>query len=252
MSSFTLHPTRELPPLSYYVLYLVYQSDSVCIVHILSISVQLRLYAKYYRSRNCMILPDDYKARVTSWDERHRFFDDDGVVYFFTFVLLLPIGICVIFVLYVIGVRNNVKKLLKKPDHYSSQAALVCVGQTYTLFVAIMDSFALNTKAIHKGYANNIIWVICIVEYMLFSFTFAIVILFCCIHSCCYSHSSKFGGCKERCKSVNCCMCVCSVCKWLKLWFVIVGLIPPLVCLSSHIGIVIEGWASYMKVMEQL
>ena len=182
-----------------------------------------------------MILPDDFKARVTSWDERHRFFDDDGVVYLFIFVILLPIGICVIFVCYVIGERNSVKKLLKKPDHYSSQAALVCVGQTYTLFVAIMDSFALYTKAIHKGYAQNVIWVICIAEYMFFFFIFAIVILFCCIHSCCYS---KFGD----------SMCI----EWLKLWFVIVGLIPPLVCLSSHIGIVIEGWASYMKVMEQL
>ena len=102
--------------------------------YILSSSLQLRLYAKYYRFHNCMILPDVFEARVTSWEQKDRFFKDDGVYFLFSFVIFLPFAACIIFVCYVIGQHNHLKKLFKKSDHYSSHAALVCVGQTYSLF----------------------------------------------------------------------------------------------------------------------
>ena len=187
----------------------------------ISTSMQLRLYAKYYRSTDFMILPDGFEARVSSFQHNERFIDDNGVLLFFTFFVALPIVGCSILACYVIGMRKHLKNLLEKSDHFSSQAALLCVSQTYTIYVAIMDTLAVSSEGI-TDYMKGFIGSIVALEYLSFaSIIFIFFLILCCEHS-------------------NQCDCLIKV----KLWFVIVGLIPPLVCLSSHIGVIIEGWAS--------
>lgn len=195
-------------------------------------STQLRLYAKYYRSMDCMTLPDFFEARVTSYEEKERFINDDGVELFFTFVVVLPSLTCIIFLCYVVAIRKHLENVLKKSDHYSSQAALVCVSLTYTLYVVIMDTVAVIVEGIEERMTTFLIFLV-ILEYMLlFLHTIVLIILSC--------YFWKYGSEQHNLNADEGKLSHDKV----KSWFVILGLIPPLVCLSAHIGIIIEGWAS--------
>ena len=167
-----------------------------------------------------MILPDGFEARVSSYQERDRFINRNGVKIILTFAIFLPIAVSIFFSCYVWGIRHWLVTFLEKSDYYSTQAALVCVGQTYTLYVAIMDTLAVSTEGIAES-MKPIIIILIFIEWILFSLILIIVIILT----------------SECCSHVPCT-------KWLRLWFVIVGLFPPIVCLSSHLGIIIEGWAS--------
>ena len=171
--------------------------------------MQLRLYAKYYRSMDYMILPDGFEARVSSYERRDRFINKSGVIIIFTFVISLPVAVLIIFLCYIRGIRHRLKTFLEKPDYHSTQAALVCVSQTYTLFVAIMDTLAVTTEGIAET-MKPIIGVIITIEYVLFSLNVVFVIIFACESKCCPSSPC---------------------CELLRSWFVVIGIIPSVVCL---------------------
>lgn len=197
--------------------------------------MQLRLYAKY--PSDDIIFPDVFEGSTVSVDEqRDTFIDVLGAKLFFSFVLVLPIIVYLLFLCFTKGARTRINVFLKKSDHYSSQAAIVCVGQAFTLYFIIMDIIALSTKGLVE-YMTVIIFLLFFVELGLFLFILVFAILFCC----------NFG----------CSTCFLNVFKWIcypalhkleskdvKSWFVVVAFVPLLVCLSSHIGFIIEGWAS--------
>lgn len=192
------------------------------IVH--CIFIQLKIYAKYYHSLDHMILPDGFVARVVSYEEQEKRFDTNrGTVITFTFILTFPIIALVFVAIIVGGLHSNISTILKKADHLPAQAALVCVGQSYTLYVAIMD-----VKAVTKDEMSQILFSILsffvTVEFGLFFVINALIFILCSQ----YCTEKLFSPYKEE----------------VQRWFVLVGLIPALVCLSSHIGFVIEGWIS--------
>jgi len=128
--------------------------------------MQLRIYAQHYRSLNTLTLPDGFEARVTSYQEKERFIYSSGVKISFAYFITLPFIAYTIFIFYVRGIRTHLNSVLSKPDHYSTQAALVCVGQIYTLYVAIMDAMALSQGGI-ATYMFIIIIIICVAEFVL-------------------------------------------------------------------------------------
>lgn len=201
--------------------------------------MQLQIFAKYYRSLDRITLPAGFIARVVSYEEQDKIFDtNSGTLVAFSFSLTFPIITFVFLVIYVGGLFSYVIKsnILKKDDHHPTQAALVCVGQSYTLYVVIMDVIAA-TKSEITPYLRGVIISLAAVEFVLF----LVIIVFICI-LCDHQRFKK----REKCFQYMYFPLFCTrVTKMdVRQWFVIVGLIPALVCLSSHIGFIIEGWVS--------
>lgn len=186
--------------------------------------MQLRIYAKYYHSMNNMILPDGFEARVVSVDERkHMFVDNHGTKIFFSYVLVVPLIALLTFVCYVGGTYDYIKELLEDSKYHPSQAALVCTGQTFNVFFVYMDIWALSTNELRGFMKGIIIALVCLEVFfflIMFLYCFIIAILRCpCV--------DRAGG------------------DGVKFWFVMASLIPPLFCLTSHIGFILVGWAAF-------
>lgn len=171
-----------------------------------------------------IILPDGFVARVVSYEEQQERFDtNSGTVIAFTFILTFPIIALIFAVIIVGGLYSNISTILEKADHLPTQAALVCVGQSYTLYVAVMDVIAV-TKGEISPFLFCILTLLVVVEFGLLFVTIALTCILCS------QYCTKKLFCAHE--------------KEVQRWFVLVGLIPALVCLSSHIGFVIEGWIS--------
>lgn len=235
-----------------------------------------------------MILPDGFEARVSSYEDKERFINSFGVKFFFSYFITLPFLVYVIFILFFRGIRTNLNKMLNKPDNYSTQAALVCVGQVYTIYTAIMDAIALSKGGL-APYMFGIIITVGIIEFISFLFIatyafifmitqsyrpFIVVFKYACLplflninkKSLWSIFSEAFPWHIER-KTIRCKISkafpwriawqilksnipnIPKAFSWpsdteIVSWFVVVALIPPLLCLSSHIGFIIEGWIS--------
>ena len=204
--------------------------------------LQLRVYAKYYTNLGNLVLPDGFEARVVSIDRQYeKFIDDVGVKIFFSFVIILP-AITSIFVwCYVKGTRVLIRDILSKPSHHSSLASSICLGQMFTIYVTTLDILALSEYGI-VGFMRVIIYIIAIVEIILFFVIICLVFVLCCAQ--CFKR-------EEWLVHLFHCFCWPLFCglklstSEIKSWVITVGLIPPVVCLSSHIGFMIEGWMSF-------
>ena len=172
---------------------------------------------------------------------RVKFIDNVGVKLFFTFVFSLPIIALSFCWCYIKGTRLHIRKILNKPGHHSSLAALVCVGQTFTLYVAIMNTVALSKDGI-VDYMQGFIIFITTVEYIAFALITVLVFILSC-NQCLKRNELLIYSFNCVCWPIFCGLKLNT--NEVKSWFVAVGFIPPLICLSSHIGFVIEAWMSF-------
>ena len=201
--------------------------------------MQLQIFAKYYRSLDHITLPAGFIARVVSYEEQDKIFDtNSGTLVAFSFSLTFPIITFTFLVIYIGGLFSYVIKstILEKDDHHPTQAALVCVGQSYTLYVATMDVITA-TKSEITPYLRGFIISLAAVEFGLF-FVIIVLIFILCDHQ----HFKKWEKFLQYMYFPLFCTRVTKM--DVRQWFVVVGLIPALVCLSSHIGFIIEGWIS--------
>ena len=177
--------------------------------------------------------------------------NSDGVKYFFAISLVLPILGLLFALSYAKGARLQIREHLNDPENFSTLAALFWVGQTFSIFVIVLDILAINEEsAAHmlEYYQHRIIIANLFFEVGFLLFAFVIVFLLSITH-CIIGDAAKY---KKKC--VKCVFCIScfpiffiSNIKYqeARLWLLTMGFISPLWSASSHLGYVIGGWISY-------
>ena len=153
---------------------------------------------------------------------------------------------------------------MNEPNNYSTLAAMYWIGQTFTLFVIVMDGLAINEEYDHhqKDHTNSstydvnrgieyyqyyIVVTVCIVECVSITASFVHVV-FLCINQIHYESSNSCKSCLLHCFDVLCSPVFCCIKikpREARLWLFLSGFIPPIIALSSHAGYIIGGWISY-------
>ena len=211
--------------------------------------MQLRIYAKYSES-DSKILPDGFEARVVAAEKRYQIFvDGKGVKLFFSLIFAFPCITLLLSYFYAKGARLYTRDILSNPQYHSRLAALFTMGQMFTLFVAIMDALSISfpgCECIANGYMKNMILALCIMEFTVFAFTCVVFVTLGCVFCCKKRNDDENVAQVFRMfyKLVFCTSSINISPNEAKLWFVTLGLIPPLLTLSSHIGFIIAGWIS--------
>ena len=149
------------------------------------------------------------------------------------------------------GAFPYIRILLNDPENFPSVAALYWIGQTFTLFVIVMDLHALSENSAVdvnnslSSYQLVFLWFITVVEIigLLINLLLALVPLISHTKNVafksffeCYSKlyliilllSFKYIGRKEA-----------------RIWLFLSSLVVPIIALSSHAGFIIGGWVSY-------
>ena len=211
--------------------------------------MQLRIYAKYSES-DSKILPDGFEARVVAAEKRYQtFVDGKGVKLFFSLIFAFPCITLLLCYFYAKGARLYMRDILSNPRCHSRLAALFAMGQMFTLFVAIMDALSLSfpgCECIANGYMRKMILAHCIMEFIVFAFTCVVFVTLGCFF-CCKKRNDDENVAQVFQMFYKLIFCTSSINispNEAKLWFLTLGLIPPLLSLSSHIGFIIAGWIS--------
>ena len=191
-----------------------------------------------------------FEARVVSENEREdKFVHRRGVKLYFSLVLVCPIISLILCYFYVKGARLYIRECFSKPKYHSTLASLICVGTAFSIFVTIMDTLAWTTKTIHEAYQSKIIITLFIFEYVLLAIIFSMLVYLCCCHlwpsRVCFTDDFLLDHFKICYFPLFCSYKKVIVnAQEAKLWFLILGFIPPLFCFTSHIGFIIGGWIS--------
>ena len=177
--------------------------------------------------------------------------NNHGVKYFFAISLVFPIFGLLFAISYTKGARLQIRKCMNDPENFPMLAALFWIGQTFTIFVIVLDILAINeemTTHMLENYQCGIIIANLIFEVGFLLFAFVIVFLLSITH-CITGDAAKY---KTTCiKYVFCIFCFpiffISKIKYqeARLWLLTMGFISPLWSASSHLGYVIGGWISY-------
>ena len=141
------------------------------------------------------------------------------------------------------------RDILSNPQYHSRLAALFTMGQIFTLYVAIMDALSISfpgCECIANGYMKNMILALCIMEFIVVVFTCVVFVTLGCFF-CCKKRNDDENVAQVFQMFYKLVFCTSSINispNEAKLWFLTLGLIPPLLSLSSHIGFIIAGWIS--------
>ena len=215
------------------------------VLHILFALLQLRYYAQ--KSSDL----EDLEAKVVAAEKRKQYHRSESVGIFFSLVIGLPFAVLVLVWISVRGAFPYIRILLNDPENFPSVAALYWIGQTFTLFVIVMDLHALSENSAVdvnnslSSYQLVFLWFITVVEIigLLINLLLALVPLISHAKNVafksffeCYSKlyliilllSFKYIGRKEA-----------------RIWLFLSSLVVPIIALSSHAGFIIGGWVSY-------
>ena len=150
---------------------------------------------------------------------------------------------------YAKGARLQIRKHLNDPENFSTLAALFWVGQTFSIFVIVLDILAINDTHTLENYQRGIIIANLIFEVCFLLFAFVILFLLSITH-CITGDTAKYY--KKTCVKYAFCISYfpiffISKIKYqeARLWLLTMGFISPLWSASSHLGYVIGGWISY-------
>ena len=147
----------------------------------------------------------------------------------------MPVISLLIFLIYIHGAHIYIRHKVKDPKQFPTIAALYWIGQTFSVFVIIMDILALKASHQHNSFFAALFSIIIPIEILSLLLSLVIVLI------------STFG----RCSGVVNCLSkiynrgILISQKETNIWSCISGFISPLICVSSHIGFVIGGWISF-------
>jgi hypothetical protein len=212
------------------------------------ITHRLRLHAQHNGREDVFILSDGFEASAAAVSEQYVNINSHGVKYFFAMSLVFPVFGLLFALSYAKGARLQIRKQLNDPENFSTLAALFWVGQTFSIFVIVLDILAINDTYTLENYQRGIIIANLIFEVCFWLSAFVIVFLLSITH-CIIGDAAKY---KKGCiKYVFCIFCFpiffISKIKYqeARLWLLTMGFISPLWSASSHLGYVIGGWISY-------
>ena len=183
-------------------------------------------------------------------DERRHVHRGHLVRIFFSLSLVTPIIAMVLGWIYLHGALAYIRRSITTVDNFPIIAALYWIGQTFTLFVFLMDIAAiaestnLNDNEALFTYQYYTIMMIILVEG--FGFTASLVLSIIPL----LSHRRSMS-CKNTFNCYYTYIC-CGVLsskkvkrKEARVWLCLSGLLTPIISAASHTGFVVAGWISY-------
>jgi hypothetical protein len=182
--------------------------------------------------------------------------NNHGVKYFFAMSLAFPIFGLLLSLIYIKGARLQIRKCMNDPENFPTIAALFWVGQTFTIFVIVLDCLAIgeemtaHTAMERLAYYQYVILIVNLtIECFFWLFAIVVVLILSITH--CITNF-KLTDFKKKCIKqlflIVCCpiFCIRKIDhKEATLWFFLLGFIPPLWSALSHLCYVIGGWISY-------
>ena len=186
-------------------------------------------------------------------EKRKKDYQGDSVVLFFSLSIGLPIAALVLVWVSVHGAFPYIRSYLNDSENFPSVAAFYWIGQTFSLFVIVMDVIALveNSKIEQhnslEAYQIAFISLIFVAEIL--GLSLSIVVAFITL----FSHAT-YTKCKYAFEAfVKCFKCLigCGLLfkdigrKEARAWLFTSSLITPIIALSSHTGFIISSWVSY-------
>ena len=214
--------------------------------------LQLNIYARYPGKTDLKLEPGFEASVVAAEEIKNEYNTSAGVEIFASLAIIMPIFVLILIWLYVYGARAHVRRHINNADNYPTIAALYWIGQTFTVFVIIMDILAIYPSVFNNTKPHNL---------ALQSYQFTIIIAIMCFELC-FLILSFFLTLISVSSHLN---ILCKkIVKWVfkhvcygiffykavkrreaRLWLCCSGFIPPVISLSSHIGFIIGGWISY-------
>ena len=91
------------------------------------------------------MLQDEFEASaVATSDQFHNYvnINSHGIKYFFAMSLVFPIIGLLLSLSYTKGAHLQIRKYRNEPDNFPALAALFWVGQTFAIFVIVLDILA--------------------------------------------------------------------------------------------------------------
>ena len=173
----------------------------------------------------------------------------DGVKLSFSLAIIAPV-LCLLLCWFIVfGSRAYIRKTVNNPENFPTIAAIYWIGQTFAVYVIAMDGLALwhNTSVSlptdHYGIVLTtlILEIVTLIAYVCVSILFLIFnYCACCTHFCTHFFRKMFN-------------CTCIFCgadinaNEARVWWCLGGLIPTILCASSHTGYIIAGWISHIE-----
>ena len=218
---------------------------------------QLRLHAQHWGRESVFTLHDGFEASAVAASERYVNISNHGVKYFFAMSLVFPIFGFLLSLSYIKGARLQIRKCMNDPENFPTIAALFWVGQTFTIFVIVLDCLTIGEeKTTHTAmerlayYQYVILIVNLTIECFFWLFAIVVVLILSITH--CITGNFKLTDFKKKCIKnlfhIVCCpiFCIRKIGhKEARLWLFLMGFIPPLWSAFSHLGYIIGGWISY-------
>ena len=187
--------------------------------------------------------------------------NNHGVKYFFAMSLAFPIFGLLLSLIFIKGARLEIRQYMNDPENFSTIAALFWIGQTFTIFVIVLDCLAIgeemttHTAMERLAYYQYVILIVNLTIECFFWLLAIVVVLMLSITHCITdpdNSTTEYAKFKIRCIKelflVFCCPIFCKReidHKEARLWLFLMGYIPPLWSALSHLGYVIGGWISY-------
>ena len=229
----------------------------------------MQLYAQHSGRKGNFLFHQGFEASVVATKNRYNEHVrintgsyNHGVRLFFSFPLVLPIIVLFLCWYNVFGARVYIRTYMNETKNYPTLAALYWIGQTFTLFVIVMDILA-TARGHQKEHINSstydekrglvyyqywIVIIVCAVECVSLIASIVHVVLL-CVNQWFYKDDKTFWkGCllgwfNYLCSPIFCCIKIKS--SEARLWLSLSGFIPPIIALSSHAGYIVGGWISY-------
>lgn len=188
---------------------------------------------------------------IAAKNVQEYYVEQERVVVFFSLVVTFPVFAVILVLIGVFGVFPYIRSHINNEENFPRIAAFYWIGQTFTLWVIIMDIQALLENSIihhqHNGlkvYQVIFLCLVIIVEILclVLSFLLALVPLF--------SHY-KGTHCKDIFESYFHFVCCRNLSfkkigrKEARVWLIASSMIAPIIAISCHAGFIIGGSVSY-------
>ncbi|CAI8053281.1 hypothetical protein GBAR_LOCUS29142, partial [Geodia barretti] len=196
---------------------------------------------------------EDIRAYVVAAEKRKKDYQGDSVVLFFSLSIGLPIAALVLVWVSVHGAFPYIRSYLNDSENFPCVAAFYWIGQTFSLFVIIMDIMALvensNIEQHNSLEAYQIAFISLIFVAEILGLSLSIVVAFITLLSHakdtkCKHSFEAFVKCFKR--LIGCGLLFKDIGrKEARAWLFTSSLITPIIALSSHTGFIISSWVSY-------
>ncbi len=210
--------------------------------------LQLKLYAQYKDPR----ITDEYSAKAFEDSKKDQVFTaafrNSADIRLYVSVLIgSPVFLLILTLIYVMGARWQIQKQLNSdsPTVHASLAATTVTGILCSLYVLVMDGFALShavsdnefehTKASHHSLHNVPLLWITVVTFVIDAF-FVLLGLNIFLVSICGGYIMVLNEADSQRAALEI--------KKQRLWLMTLVIIAPIGCIGTHLGYIIIAWLS--------